>query len=293
MPTKTKERSTKATSKKVSAKKAAAATPVKKVIRNGSSPSSPETLHRLYAGLLRCRLAQESKLLSGHYELAIGHEAVVVGPTADLTAEDTIVAAPSNLTALAARGLPFEALAGEMGCVARSSLTRASLPADPFHLATGIALAQKLAKGHHVVVAFCPQASPALETWHEALMFAGVHKLPVLFVITDGVADQKTSSEHAPHLEDFSFMARDYGYPGIIVDGQDVVGVFRVAQESIHRARQGSGPTLIDCRTDATRDPLEHMEHYMRKRKMWDDAWKRKVEAEMREEIQQAALLNP
>ena len=61
-------------------------------------------------------------------------------------------------------------------------------------------------------------------------------------------------------------MARDYGYPGIIVDGQDVVAVWRVAQESIHRARNGAGPTLIDCRMDSKRDPLAHMEHYMRKR---------------------------
>ena len=225
---------------------------------------------------------------AGNYDVAPGYEAVVVGPTADLTAKDTIVAAPRNLAALVARGLPIEALAGENGCATRSSLTPASVPEDPFNLATGIALAQKLARGHHVVVAFCPQDSPALESWHEALMFAGVHKLPVLFVITDGVADQRSSTDHAPHLEDFSFMARDYGYPGIIVDGQDVVAVFRVAQESIHRARQGSGPTLIDCRTDSTRDPLAHMEHYMRKRKMWDDGWKQQVEAEIREEIERA-----
>ena len=48
-------------------------------------------------------------------------------------------------------------------------------------------------------------------------------------------------------------MARDYGFPGIIVDGSDVVAVWRVAQESIHRARNGAGPTLIDCRMESAR----------------------------------------
>ena len=144
-----------------------------------------------------------------------------------------------------------------------------------------------------VVVAFCPQERPALETWHEALKFAGVHKLPILYVIQNGVADQQLSSEHAPHLEPFSFMARDYGYPGIIVDGQDVVAVWRVAQESIHRARQGSGPTLIDCRTDSKRDPLAYMEHYMRKRNVWDDGWKKDTEQGIQDEIEKATALVP
>ena len=163
------------------------------------------------------------------------------------------------------------------------------MPQDPFNLATGIALAHKLTKQRHVVVAFCPEESPALENWHEALKLAGVHKLPILYVIKNGVADQQSSSEHAPHLEAFSFMARDYGYPGIIVDGQDVVAVWRVAQESIHRARNGSGPTLIDCRTDAGRDPLAHMEHYMRKRNVWDDGWKKQTEAQIKIEIEKAS----
>ncbi len=228
----------------------------------------------------------------------MGHEAVVVGPTADLRVEDTITATDRNLAALVARSLPMsvllaQELAGDPSreCTLHGSITKKSLPDDPFTLATGIALAHKLDKKQNVVVAFCPQESPALEAWHEALKFAGVHKLPVLFVIKNGVADQQSSADHAPHLEAFSFMARDYGFPGIIVDGQDVVAVWRVAQESIHRARNGSGPTLIDCRTDSMRDPLTHMHHYMSKRNLWDDAWKEQVEREIRSECEKAAEL--
>ncbi len=63
-------------------------------------------------------------------------------------------------------------------------------------------------------------------------------------------------------------MAVDLGFPGVAEDGNDVVAVWRVAQESIHRARNGSGTMLIDlCRAELTDDPLAHMEHYLRKRK--------------------------
>ena len=56
-------------------------------------------------------------------------------------------------------------------------------------------------------------------------------------------------------------------FPEYVADAGDVVAVWRVAQESIYRARNGSGPTLIDCRKLTPQDPLAHMEHYMRKRK--------------------------
>jgi TPP-dependent pyruvate/acetoin dehydrogenase alpha subunit len=284
MATKTKTQPTTASRKTTLAKATLAVTPSKAVSTNGSSPSSQDTLRHLYTRLLRCRLAQEKvKKSGGKYDLAIGHEAVIVGPTAELGAEDTITATSRNLAALVARGAAFDALLAE---TSSKAAFLPSMPQDPFNLATGIALAHKLEKQRRVVVAFCPQESPALETWHEALKFAGLHKLPVIYVIKNGVADQQSSSDHAPHLEAFSFMARDYGYPGIIVDGQDVVAVWRVAHESIHRARNGSGPTLIDCRTDMKRDPLALMEHYMRKRDVWDNSWSQQTEAEIRGEIE-------
>ena len=288
MVTKSRSQSAK-TSPKKTPPKTQTTSPAKEASSNGSGPSTQETLRRLYTSLMRCRLVQEEaqKTSARNYDIAIGHEAIAVAPTAELTAEDTITATDSNLSALVTRGVPINVLlGGSADCIPVHSVTQASLPQDPFHLATGVALAHRLAKQNRVVVAFCAEERPALETWHEALKFAGVHKLPVIFVIKNGVADQKSSSDHAPHLEAFSFMARDYGYPGIIVDGHDVVAVWRAAHESIHRARTGSGPTLIDCRTDSGHDPLAYMEHYMRKRNLWDDGWKKQVEAEIRGEIE-------
>ncbi len=291
MATKTRNQSATSSRKQVPAGTKPTATPAQAVNTNGSSPSSADTMRHLYASLLRCRLTQERARQAkvGDYEFAIGDEALIVGPTAELHAEDTIAATARNLAALVARGLPLASLVkAQTNGMPQQAMLSPTLPEDPFNLATGIALAHKLAKKQHVVVAFCPEESPALETWNEALKFAGVHKLPVIYVIKNGVADQRSSNEHAPHLEVFSFMARDYGYPGIIVDGQDVVAVWRAAHESIHRARNGSGPTLIDCRTDSKRDPLAHLEHYMRKRNLWDDSWRKQTEARIKAEFGKA-----
>jgi len=259
---------------------------------NGLSPSNGETLRKLYAALLRCRLAQECPRLSRstQYEIALGHEAVTGGTTADLGAEDTIAASPRNLAAQVARGLRLEELLTERsGDSFVGSITCSSLPEDAFNLGTGIALAHKLQKKQNVVVAFCEKEIVWLDPWHEALKFAGVHKLPILYVVKSGPPNGQPPVGQPAYLEQFSFMARDHGFPGIIVDGRDVVAVWRVAQESIHRARNGAGPTLIDCRTESARDPLEHMEHYMRKRNLWDEEWKEKTEAEIAAEIEKAA----
>jgi pyruvate dehydrogenase E1 component alpha subunit len=97
--------------------------------------------------------------------------------------------------------------------------------------------------------------------------------------------------------EDLRDRAEAYGFPGITVDGNDAVAVWRVTQESIHRARTGAGPTLIECVTwrwhaetgerssnsrrahpsnsaRSQHDPLHHMEHYMKKRGLWQQDWK-------------------
>ena len=282
--------------KKLRERKSAAVTaqPAKAALAsdNGSSPSQPEALRKLYASLLRCRLVEERvrELASANsgaapYDPGIGREAIVVGATADLGSGDTVTASPRHLAARIARGEPIRTLLADPANARPSSL--AAVPEDPFNLGTGLALAHKLEQKRHVVVAFCPCQKPRLEDWHDALKFAAVHKLPIVFVIENGIAAETPGEVVAPHLEPLSFLARDYGFPGILVDGNDTVAVWRVAQESIHRARNGSGPTLIDCRTDSPHDPLAHMEHYLSKRSFWEDNWRQQVERQIRAEIEQ------
>jgi TPP-dependent pyruvate/acetoin dehydrogenase alpha subunit len=85
--------------------------------------------------------------------------------------------------------------------------------------------------------------------------------------------------------------AEAYGIPGIAVDGNDAVAVYRVAREAINRARSGRGPSLIACRTfDSAVDPIAHMERYLEKHGWWTKARKRQLAKEFRREIDEAVI---
>lgn len=220
--------------------------------------------------------------LQARYDFVPGHEAVAVGGAAALVPGDTIAASRRDLVALVAAGASPRELLKESdicSCSARF-MALSALSEDPFNFGTGIALAHKLAKKQQVVIAFGCEDAPSPRT--EALKFAGSQKLPIVYVLKNGAGAE---TAYAPDLKPVSLLTRDGGFPGVIVDGQDVVAVWRVAQESIHRARNGAGPTLIDCRMEAARDPLAHMEHYLRKRSLWDEAWRAEVAARISEEL--------
>jgi len=279
------------------------AEPTQPVNGNQSSASNRDVLRRLYAGMLKCRLLAERvrTLTAGrvgplHFDLGIGSEAIFVGATVELLPEDTMVASPCNFPARIAMGASPSGLLS----LARHDKTLhqetaiggpGSLIFDSFNLGTGFALAQRLEKRRNVVVALGdPDASS--ERWHQAMKFAGVHKLPVIYVMQSSLAVESTGEGYTPALEELSLLARDYGFPAIIVDGRDAVAVWRVTQESIHRARNGAGPTLIECEPQLAQydDPLAHMEHYMRKRGLWDEQWKRVTMDGIEEEIARGGL---
>ncbi len=251
--------------------------------------------------MLKCRMmAERAQRQSGketrldEYDFGIGQEAVVVGATVELETQDTMVVSARNFAAHVARGLSLESLLSRPATGDASQAVVLTEPAagqtagfDPFHLGTGLALAHRLEKKRNVVVALCSTETPAPEGWHEALKFAGIHKLPVIYV-KPASAFELAPEKRTPALEEFSFMARDCGFPAIVVDGKDAVAVWRVVHESIHRARNGAGPTLIECDTQtlSSGDPLTHMERYMKKRGVWDDAWRQDIASRIEAERQ-------
>ena len=120
---------------------------------------------------------------------------------------------------------------------------------------------------------------------YEAARFAGEARLPVVFAFESDL-DPHAADNHHPMLR-----GEDFGFPRIPVDGNDSVAVHRVATEAIQRARQGDGPTLLECQmtrrsTGATplglsQDPIEHMRQYLHKHQLWDDDWNAALEAEV------------
>jgi acetoin:2,6-dichlorophenolindophenol oxidoreductase subunit alpha len=289
------------------AKKTSAATPEQPTNGQGAAPSNLDMLRRMYAAMLKCRMMEEwardgNAIVA--YDLTTGHEAVVIGASIDLRPEDKLAASERNLCAHLAMGVSLKYLLKgteanhsdksrasilSCRCAGSESISCAAFPADPFNLATGLALSHKLEKKANVVVAFWDEDAAWLEASQEALKFAGIHKLPILYVTRSSGLGDLGSRKHGA-LEEFSFVARDYGFPSILVDGKDVVAVWRAAQESIHRARNGAGPTLIECQTGVANfdDPLAHMQHYMTKRGAWDEEWKQQAVDQIKAEIEEA-----
>ncbi len=264
----------------------------------------------MYSAMLKCRMMKDGARGSNaedSYDLATGHEAVLIGASIGLRPEDTVAASHRNFAAHIVMGTPLKYLLKGTGannsgesrasilscrCAVPGAISSAVFLADPFNLATGLALSQKLEKKTNVVVAFWEEDAASLEASHEALKFAGIHKLPIIYVTRSASLDDLGSRKHSA-LEEFSYLAKDYGFPSILVDGNDVVAVWRAAQESIHRARNGAGPTLIECQTEAANfeDALSHMQHYMTKRGAWDEAWKQQVADQINGEIAEAVQL--
>lgn len=115
--------------------------------------------------------------------------------------------------------------------------------------AVGIAYAGKLTQKDHVVLTSCGEGSSNQGDWHEACNFAGVHKLPVIFIVENN--QYAISVPVSKQIAGGSVAARaqGYGFPGVTVDGRDPLAVYQETTQAVHRARQGEGPTLIEAVT--------------------------------------------
>ncbi len=130
-----------------------------------------------------------------------------------------------------------------LGCVGMVSM----LP-DMAQPAVGMALAFKMRGEPRVAMTFFGDGSTANGQWHEAMNFAGIHRLPVVFVLENNQFAYST-----PNRLEFAVdpvkRAEGYGFGGVKVDGNDVEAVFDAARAAVDRAREGGGPTLIECQT--------------------------------------------
>jgi TPP-dependent pyruvate/acetoin dehydrogenase alpha subunit len=109
-------------------------------------------------------------------------------------------------------------------------------------LGAAVKASRKMKKTGNVVVVFSCTSDHG--DWYEALRIAGAGALPILFVH----CDQLSPDKHGRAKEELGAQAESYGFPGIPVDGHDLVALYRVAHESLVRARRGGGPTLIECK---------------------------------------------
>ncbi|HZD30237.1 MAG TPA: thiamine pyrophosphate-dependent enzyme [Candidatus Angelobacter sp.] len=296
-----------------------------------ASPSDPDVLRTLYSVLLKTRLLEEqvlSLLRAGKYAGTsvplLGGEATEVGACIGLQNDDSFSSAQPKLATHVVRDTPLVQVFAELFHRKHASTGKAAGESDTIHvvpqassltgqldIAAGIALAYRQLAKPNVVVALAGDGLAALGFWHEAASLASRHRLPIVFMVENCDQSHPSGGGTVQSDEDLRHRAEAYGFPGITVDGNDLVAVWRVTQESIHRARSGAGPTLIECCTcrwhaDTDRpsptggpgakrlrqnDPLHHMEHYMKKRSLWKQAWKDRLVEEYRASLTKTVTL--
>ncbi len=234
---------------------------------------SEETLLGLYSNLLKTRLLDErfrrlfrQGRFAGTYFSAVGQEATTVGPTSGLRNAAIIAPSHRELGATVTQGVPLVMIAAQVYARSMSADTGESHPchcgdrplgvvapgsavAGQTIVGTGCAMGFKIQKKDNVVLAFFGEGSTSRGGWHEALNFAGIHKLPIVYICQNNLWAESVTATLQAGIEHFSDRAKAYGFPGITIDGNDVVLGHKTAGEAIARARAGEGPTLIECMT--------------------------------------------
>jgi pyruvate dehydrogenase E1 component alpha subunit len=132
----------------------------------------------------------------------------------------------------------------QLGLIAMVSHLPAMLP-----VATGAALAFRIREERRVALGWFGEGASARGDAHESMTFAGTRKLPIVFVCDNNQWAYSTPTHLEFATEHVADRAQAYGFEGVVVDGTDVLAVYREAKRAIEKARDGGGPTLLECLT--------------------------------------------
>ena len=225
-------------------------------------------------------LYRQGRLLGAIY-LGRGQEATEVGAAAALKDGDTLAPTHRDLIAQIAHGLDIHRIfmnhfgradgptrgrdgnthAGDMS---KGILYNISMLPDGYPVSTGIALSFKLRKQPQVAMAYCGEGATSRGDWHEALNFASIKQLPVVFIVTNNKFAYSSPNEVEMVVDSVTTRAPGYAMKSATVDGNDVIAVYEAATEAVERARGGGGPTLIEANTmrmlgHAGHDPADYV----------------------------------
>lgn len=214
----------------------------------------------------RLKWLVETGVPAGAVHFYTGQEAVAAGVCAALQPQDWVASTHRGHGHCIAKGVDVAPMMAELygkstgtnrgkgGSMHITDITKGVLGVNPIvgagiaH-AVGAGLSAKVRKANEVAVTFFGDGAAAIGTFHESLNMASIWQLPVVFVCENNGYAQATPVEYALSSPNVAERAPAYGMPGVTVDGQDVVAVWRAAEEAVRRARSGGGPSLIECKT--------------------------------------------
>ena len=328
----------------MAAKNNRTATAVKKEARapqadkgpEGQPALSKEQLLEMYTLLVRCRQVDErARLLfrqgkfKGNFYSAVGQEATHVGTLYGSRKSDWVGPSHRDSVGGIVKGVPLKSYFCQLfaniespdrgkttpahyGNAEYNIIIPSSTIAAQWQLATGVAFGLKMLGKDDICFAYCGDGATSTGAWHEAVNFAAVHKLGIVYVVQNNLWAESVPLRLQSVAKNLADKAVGYGFPGVVVDGNDLLAVYQAAQEAIRRARARQGPTLIECKTYRwyghseidpakyrpkeeveewkKRDPIPRFEQHLRGEKILTDELKKKIEAEVKEEIDRAVL---
>lgn len=208
----------------------------------------------------------ENNILRGSVHLCIGQEAIPATVCALLNPDDYITSTHRGHGHCLAKGAdPGRALAELMGkatgyCKGRGgsmhiadvesgNLGANAIVGGGISIAVGAALASQMQKNGKIAVSFFGDSATNEGVFHEALNFAAVWKLPVVFVCENNGYGISVPQWQSTAVENISVRSVSYHMEGVTVDGNDVLALKDATKQAIDKARRGDGPTLIECKT--------------------------------------------
>jgi TPP-dependent pyruvate/acetoin dehydrogenase alpha subunit len=240
---------------------------------NAPALTDPVVLE-IYRNVSRIRAAEiflrayiEEHGFGGFWHPGIGQEGLQAGAVQALRREDYLFQAHRGLGYALSKGLSFEKMFADLlgrttGTVGGKGggtvhfvdpelgiLGQGGTVGSNFPLGVGAALSAQILGEDRVVAVFFGEGAAARGTLYEAALEAGVWKLPVIFVCeNNGWAISAPFERHSP-TKQVADRAAAFGFPGVVVDGQDALAVYEAMKEAVGRARAGGGPTLIEAMT--------------------------------------------
>jgi pyruvate dehydrogenase E1 component alpha subunit len=232
-----------------------------------------DTLKHMYRTMMAIRQFEETVKqefakgrIPGFVHLYAGEEAVATGICTALRPGDTITSTHRGHGHCIAKGCDLKGMMAEIygkatglckgkgGSMHIADVSKGMLGANGIvgggpPLACGAGLTSAVTGSGDVCVCFFGDGAAEQGTFHESANLAAIWKLPVIFVAENNGFAESTPVHYHCAIENIAERAASYGIPGAVVDGMDVFAVYEAAQEAVKRAREGRGPSLLECKT--------------------------------------------
>lgn len=234
---------------------------------------SKEQLMSFYETMFKTRRFEEETfefykkgMMAGLAHLYMGEEAVAAGVCAALNESDYIGSTHRGHGHLVARGADLNRMMAEIlgketgysngkgGSMHIMAMDKGILGANgivggEIPIATGAAYTIKYKGTDQVAVSFMGDSATNEGTFHESINMAAAWDLPCVYVIENNLYGISVDIRDVTNTPDLAVRAKAYDIPGVVVDGMDVIAVYEAAKKAVARAREGKGPTIIECKT--------------------------------------------